>query len=62
MIPGHPAFGSRVGPWGTCPHPEMGQSAAAPRRGIATHWQRVNAIGGGKREAAAKTQREVSRG
>ena len=41
MIPGHPAFCSRVGPWGTCPHPERGQSAAAPLGGIATHWQRL---------------------
>ena len=41
MIPGHPAVGSRDGPWGTCPHPERGQSAAAPRRGLATHWRRL---------------------
>ena len=33
--PGHQAFGSRVGPCGSCPHQERGQSAAAPRRGIA---------------------------
>ena len=41
MILGHPAVGSRDGPWGACPHPERGQSAATLRRGLATHLLRL---------------------
>ena len=64
MILGHLAFGSRVGPCGSCPHTERGQSVAALRSVIATHWRRLGywreqAGGSGER---AETQRDVSRG
>ena len=63
MILGCPAVGSRDGPCGTCPHPKRGQSAAAPRRGIAPTGG-VYAIGGGTRGSGkrAEAQRVVSRG
>ena len=41
LIPGHPAIGSWDWPWGPCPRPERSQSAAAPLRGLATHWRRL---------------------
>ena len=64
VILGHLAFGSRVGPCGSCPHTERGQSVAALRSVIATHWRRLGywreqAGGSGER---AETQRDVSRG
>ena len=58
MILGHPAIGSRAVPRGTCPHPEWGQSAAAPRRGLATHWRRLRY----GRKQRGSGERVVSRG
>ena len=58
MILGHPAIGSRVVPQGTCPHPEWGQSAAAPRRGSPPTGG-VYALGGSTRGSG---ERVVSRG
>ena len=60
MIPGHPAVGSRDGPWGTCPHQERGQSAAAQRRGLATHWRRLRYWRGHKRQRQAGEGAAVS--
>ena len=41
MTLGRPAESGPGGPISGCPHQENGQSAAAPRRGIATHWRRL---------------------
>ena len=62
LLPFSPVVGRS---WGTCPQPARGQSAAAPRRVIATQWWRVRCgreqAGGCGDSERAGTQRAVSR-
>ena len=57
MIPGPPAFGKQWEPGRALGHPApgKGQSAAAPRRGFATHGRRIRCLS--KLEAAASERR-----